>query len=162
MANIDNIDGRTMRKEYLNQLISNMTIEEKVAQLYQVVGSFFEEDAVITGNMGHTDYSNNYINNIGSILGSIGAKKLINIQKEYLTKDRNNIPLLFMADIIHGYRTIFPIPLAQGCTFHPELVEEIAAVAAKESAVAGLHVTFSPMVDLLWYIKFVTLLSNGI
>jgi beta-glucosidase len=138
-----------MRKEDLIQLISNMTIEEKIAQLYQVVGSFFEEDAVITGNIGYTDYSNNYINNIGSILGSIGAEKLINIQREYLIKNRNNIPLLFMADIIHGYRTIFPIPLAQGCTFYPDLVEEIASVAAKESTVAGLHVTFSPMVDLV-------------
>ena len=61
----------------------------------------------------------------------------------------HHIPLIFMADIINGFRTIFPIPLAQGCTFDPELVEEGAAAAARESAATGLHLTFSPMADLV-------------
>ena len=61
----------------------------------------------------------------------------------------HHIPLLFMGDVINGMETIFPIPLGQGCTFHPELVEACARIAAREAAVSGLHVTFSPMLDLV-------------
>ena len=66
-----------------------------------------------------------------------------------MKKQPHHIPLLFMADVINGYRTIFPIPLAQGATFNPEIVEKAAAISAKESAASGLHLTFSPMVDLV-------------
>lgn len=85
----------------------------------------------------------------GSVLGISGAETLINIQKEHLAKSRLGIPLLFMADVVHGYRTIFPVPLAMASTWQPELVEESANVSATEAAVSGLHVTFAPMVDLV-------------
>ena len=71
------------------------------------------------------------------------------MQEEHLKNNRLNIPLLFMADIINGYKTIFPIPLAQGCTFDPDLVRQLAEAAAREGAAAGVHVTFSPMADLV-------------
>ena len=71
------------------------------------------------------------------------------MQEEHLKNNRLNIPLLFMADIINGYKTIFPIPLAQGCTFDPDLVRQLAETAAREGAAAGVHVTFSPMADLV-------------
>ena len=58
-------------------------------------------------------------------------------------------PLLFMLDVINGYKTVFPIPLAQGASFEPELSEQCASVAAKEASVSGLHVTFAPMTDLV-------------
>lgn len=66
-----------------------------------------------------------------------------------MKKHPHHIPLLMMQDIINGAETIFPIPLAQGCTFSPEMVEKAASVAAAEAACGGLHVTFSPMLDLV-------------
>ena len=78
-----------------------------------------------------------------------GAQKLREVQKSYLEHNRNKIPLLFMHDVIHGFRTIFPAPLAMACSFDPDLVEQAASIAAKEAAVSGLHVTFSPMADLV-------------
>lgn len=77
------------------------------------------------------------------------TKADMHIQENHINKHPHHIPMLFMADIINGYRTIFPIPLAQGCTFDAELVEKCASVAAKEAAAAGIHVTFSPMADLV-------------
>ena len=60
----------------------------------------------------------------------------------------HHIPLIFMADVIHGCRTIFPIPLGQACSFHPELVSEAASIAASEASSEGLKATFSPMIDV--------------
>ncbi len=75
------------------------------------------------------------------------ANEMIELQKRHLQGDRNKIPMLFMMDVIHGYKTCFPIPLALGGSFDPILVEKCSALAAKEAATAGVHVTFTPMVD---------------
>ncbi|MDK2808125.1 MAG: beta-glucosidase [Clostridiales bacterium] len=115
----------------------------------QIVGQIYEEGAVVTGPVSQMGITEANIQMAGTILSSIGAKKLKQIQTDYMEKHPHGIPMLFMADIINGYQTIFPIPLAQGCTFEPELLKEGASIAAKESAAAGLHVTFSPMVDLV-------------
>jgi beta-glucosidase len=141
--------GKTMNQTELNQLLSNMTLDEKIDQLLQLTGDFFEADDVVTGPTSYLGLTQETVDRTGSSLNVVGANKLINIQKNYLEKSRHKIPLLFMADIINGYKTVFPIPLAQGCTFNPELVQASAAVAAKESSASGLHVTFSPMVDLV-------------
>ena len=85
----------------------------------------------------------------GSILGMVGARQTIAIQKQYLKDSKHKIPLLFMTDVIHGYRTIFPSPLGLACSWSPELIEQTAAVAAKEASVSGVHLTFSPMADLV-------------
>jgi beta-glucosidase len=89
------------------------------------------------------------VKNSGSVLGVTGAEEVLKIQKEHLEHHRLGIPLLFMADVVHGYKTIFPIPLAIGCSWDMELAQESAAVAAREAAVSGTHVTFAPMVDLV-------------
>jgi beta-glucosidase len=138
-----------MEQVELNQLLEQMTIEEKIDQLLQLTGNFYESDDVVTGPMSYLGITNETVARSGSALNVVGAKKLLQIQKNYLEKSRLKIPLLFMADIINGYKTVFPIPLGQGCTFNPELVIESASVAAKESSASGLHVTFSPMVDLV-------------
>lgn len=138
-----------MTEEKLEQLLSELSLEEKINQMIQIVGQFYEEAGILTGTVSKDRLREETIKLAGSILGSVGAKRLIKIQKDYLEENPHRIPLLFMADIINGYKTIFPVPLAQGCTFHPSLVKEGAAVAAKESAIGGLHVTFSPMVDLV-------------
>lgn len=138
-----------MKREQLTALLKEMTLEEKIDQMLQVSGIFYEEDGVITGPANSAGFTEDEIRQAGSVLGSVGAEKLRKMQKDYMENQPHHIPLIFMADIINGFRTIFPIPLAQGCSFHPELVEEGAAAAARESAAAGLHLTFSPMVDLV-------------
>ncbi|MBT2732476.1 glycoside hydrolase family 3 N-terminal domain-containing protein [Carnobacterium sp. ISL-102] len=139
-----------MNSNQLKQLLSNMTREEKIGQMVQLAGEFYkEEDSENTGPMHEMNLSAEKMATIGSVLGISGAQTLIAIQKEHLAKSRLGIPLLFMADVIHGYRTIFPISLGMACAWDPDLIEESAAIAAKEAAVAGLHVTFAPMVDLV-------------
>lgn len=134
----------------LEQLLSKMTREEKIGQMVQLAGEFYKEkDSENTGPMHEMNLSAEKMSTIGSVLGISGAETLISIQKEHLAKSRLGIPLMFMADVIHGYRTIFPVPLGMSSTWDPDLIEESAVIAAKEAAVSGLHVTFAPMVDLV-------------
>ncbi len=83
------------------------------------------------------------------MIGVSGADAAKRIQKGYMEKHPHQIPLLFMLDVINGYRTVFPIPLGQGAAFEPELSMRCARMAAQEAAVSGVHVTFSPMADLV-------------
>ncbi|WP_205516956.1 beta-glucosidase BglX [Paenibacillus sp. SYP-B3998] len=136
----------------LLSLIHQMTREEKIAQLMQLAAPFFEggeNEGQITGPMASMGISEQTVRNAGSVLGLAGAKQVIDIQQAHLKSNRLGIPLLFMADIIHGYRTIFPVTLAIGCSWDLELAEKSAEIAAKEAAVSGIHVTFAPMVDLV-------------
>lgn len=132
----------------LKELLKDMSLEEKINQLLQLPSSFFEE-GVITGPAQELGIEEENVRQAGSCLSVIGAGTLKKIQDEYMAKQPHRIPMLFMCDIINGYRTVFPIPLAQGCTFDPELVEECAQAAAREAAASGLHVNFSPMADLV-------------
>lgn len=139
-----------MQTEELKKLLNQMTIEEKVGQTIQLSADFFSDETEdITGPMNEMAMTEEKKYQIGSVLGVSGAKETIKLQREYMEKHRLSIPLLFMADVIHGDHTIFPIPLGLGATWNPELVKESASIAAKESAAQGLHVTFSPMVDLV-------------
>jgi beta-glucosidase len=138
-----------MEQIELNKLLEEMTLEEKIDQLLQLTGNFYESEDVVTGPTSYLGITNETVERSGSALNVLGAEKLLQIQQNYLEKSRLKIPLLFMADIINGYKTVFPIPLGLGCTFDPELVKQSATVAAKESSASGLHVTFSPMVDLV-------------
>lgn len=139
-----------MEKKKLQDLLDQMTLSEKIAQLQQLTGDFFgNSESEITGPMVESGLSVETVLSSGSVLGISGGSKIKEIQEKYLEGSRLKIPLLFMADVIHGYRTIFPIPLGMASSWNPDLVEKTAEVAAKESALAGLHVTFSPMVDLV-------------
>lgn len=138
-----------MEQSKLKDLLKEMSLEEKIDQMLQVSGMFYEEEGVITGPANTAGFTEDEIRQAGSVLGSVGAQKLKKVQKDYMEKQPHHIPLIFMADIINGFRTVFPIPLAQGCSFQPELAKEGAAVAAQESAASGLHLTFSPMADLV-------------
>lgn len=139
-----------MKRDELIKLVKNMTLYEKVSQLLQITADFYSEYAEErTGPLSDMGITEDDLYGVGSVLGISGASESIRIQKEYLKKNRLKIPLLFMADIIHGYRTIFPIPLALGCTWDTDSIEEMARISAKEAAVSGIHVTFSPMVDLV-------------
>lgn len=137
-----------MRTDELKRLLSEMSLEEKIGQMIQIPGYFFE-DGHLTGPALEMGLENEDLYLAGSLLSVIGAEKIVSLQKTFMEKQPHHIPMLFMADIINGYRTVYPIPLAQGCSFDPNLAERCASVAARESAVSGLHVTFSPMADLV-------------
>ncbi|MCI6996668.1 MAG: beta-glucosidase BglX [Eubacterium sp.] len=138
-----------MTDKELQELLKKMSLKEKVNQMLQVTGGFFDGHQVAMGPMKEKGFSDENVALSGSVIGSMGAEKLKKIQKEYMENHPHKIPLLFMMDVINGFKTIFPIPLAQGATFEPELSERCAAAAAKEASVSGLHVTFAPMVDLV-------------
>lgn len=137
-----------MKQEELEELLKEMSPEEKAGQLLQVNAELLSGGGVETGpSAGNFDRKDVWL--AGSVLNIVGAKKVRQLQREYMEKHPHHIPLLFMADIINGYRTVFPIPLAQGCSFDRKLVEECAAASAREAAASGVHVNFSPMVDLV-------------
>ncbi|MGN0326068.1 MAG: beta-glucosidase BglX [Lachnospiraceae bacterium] len=138
-----------MEQEKLIALLQDMSLEEKINQLFQVHGNFFEGDSIATGPAAEQGFSEKAIREAGSVLGSTGSSLLKRIQDKQMEKQPHHIPLLFMADIINGYKTIFPIPLAQGAAFHEEVARTGAEIAAKEVSAAGVHITFSPMVDLV-------------
>mgnify|MGYP002625218686 FL=1 len=132
----------------LQQLLSEMSLQEKIGQMVQLTGAYFDKDAVLTGVVGEQLPPEWIIRYAGSVLGVIGKEKIYDIQSKYMEQHPHHIPLIFMADVIHGCRTIFPIPLGQACSFHPELVSEAASIAALEASSEGLKATFSPMIDV--------------
>lgn len=132
----------------LKQLLQQMSIEEKIGQLTQYNANLFiESDADITGPMSNMGLTSEDLKHVGSVLNFSNAKEVYEIQKKHLEEDRNKIPMMFMMDVIHGYRTIYPIPLALGCSFDIGLVEECTRMAAEEASAGGIQVTFTPMVD---------------
>lgn len=134
----------------ITTLLAQMTLEEKVGQLVQLSGEFFVDEPQLTvGPKAKLGISQQQVQCAGSVLNVSGAKKTRHIQEQYLQNSRLKIPLLFMADIVYGYRTVFPIPLALGCSWSPTLIERCCQVAAKEGVSAGSHVTFAPMADLV-------------
>ncbi|ULO09043.1 beta-glucosidase BglX [Paenibacillus sp. 19GGS1-52] len=140
-----------MTKLFIQDLLNEMTLEEKLAQLTQL-GPYYwglDDTVDLTGPFKELNIKPHIMENIGSVLNGTGARNVIELQTRHLQTSRQKIPLLFMADVIHGFRTILPIPLAMGCTFDLEACERFAEIAAKESAAAGIHVTFSPMTDLV-------------
>ncbi|MCQ4086779.1 glycoside hydrolase family 3 N-terminal domain-containing protein [Saccharibacillus sp. JS10] len=141
-----------MNNQQLLDLIDKMTLEDKIAQLLQLAAPFYEgaeEEGQITGPMEAMGITESMITHSGSILGYAGAAGAIEVQNAHLRKNPHGIPLLFMADIVHGFKTIFPVPLAIGCSWDTDLAQKSAEVAAREAAVSGIHVTFAPMVDLV-------------
>jgi len=132
----------------LKKLIAGMTIDEKIGQLVQYnAKDFIDSIAEITGPLVNNGLVPEDLYRVGSLLNLENAKDMIKLQTEHLEGDRNKIPIIFMMDVIHGYKTIFPIPLALGCSFDTELVEECTRMSAKEASSAGIQVTFTPMVD---------------
>lgn len=132
----------------LKKLLSEMSIDEKIGQLSQFnANAFANSEAEVTGPMIHYGLVPEDLYRIGSLLNFKNAEEMVELQKRHLDGDRHKIPLLFMMDVIHGYRTIFPIPLALGASFDTELVSECIKMSAVEATSAGVKVTFTPMVD---------------
>ena len=141
-----------MKEEQLQALLGEMSLEEKIDQMIQVYGSCYLEDkqSAVTGPLAALPVAEDGTTElVGSVLGTGEAESLIRLQKMNLERQPHHIPMLFMMDVIHGMATIFPAPIAQGATFDPAMYQEAMEVAAKEAAASGLHVTFSPMCDLV-------------
>jgi beta-glucosidase len=125
-------------------LLGQMTLEEKVGQLVH-----FSAGVATGPGTSRADYREQIANGqVGSFENLVGAKEVNAFQRIAVEKSRLHIPLFFSLDVIHGYRTIFPVPLAMAATWDPVLVESASRVAAKEATAAGIRQTFSPMVDI--------------
>lgn len=145
-------EERILQNKEVQELVQKMTLEEKVGQLIQFAKFFHKGSSTkgpVTGPMEDLGIDESVIDVSGSVLGAGGAAEVINIQKRHLENDRLGIPMLMMADVIHGFKTIFPIPLALGSSWDLDLVKKSSEIAALEASVAGVHITFSPMVDLV-------------
>jgi beta-glucosidase len=131
-------------EQRITALLQQMTLAEKVGQLNQYAGHELTGPA----SSRKTDQLNAIrTGQVGSMLNVKGAKDTREIQAEAL-KSRLHIPLLFSLDVIHGYKTVFPIPLAEAASWDLDAIRLGAHVAAKEAAAAGIHWTFAPMVDV--------------
>lgn len=125
----------------ITRLLSRMTLAEKLGQLQQLDGHAdgrYREE--------HVDLIRRGL--LGSTLNVRGAQRVNELQRIAVKESRLGIPVLFAFDVIHGYRTIFPVPLGETASWDPEAVERAAAIAAAEAASAGLKWTFAPMVDI--------------
>ncbi len=132
----------------IKKILRDMTIREKIGQLSQYNANWFiETDANVTGDMQNIGISDEDLKLVGHVLNFKSPVEVRRIQGEHLKNDRNKIPMLFMMDVIHGFRTIYPIPLALGCSFNTEMVAECSKMAAKEAVAGGVQVTYTPMVD---------------
>lgn len=129
----------------VDSVLSLMTLEEKVGQLMQYSG-FGEFTGPVSDDHNYMEVLKNGM--VGSMLNVNGAEYTRKLQQVAVEETRLGIPLIFGYDIIHGYRTIFPVPLAETASWDMELIETSARVAAAEAAAAGQHWTFAPMVDI--------------
>ncbi len=128
----------------LDSLLSLMTLEEKIGQTV-----LFSSHSTVTGPV----MNHNYITylkqgQVGAIFNATNADFIRKLQKIAVEETRLGIPLLFGYDVIHGYKTIFPIPLAESCSWDLKLLEKTAKVASKEASSIGLNWTFAPMIDV--------------
>lgn len=121
----------------VDSLLSQMTLEEKLGQMNQLSPWDFEELAARIRK-----------GEVGSILNVVNPEEINKIQKIAVEESRLGIPILVARDVIHGYKTIFPIPLGQAATFNPEIAEQGARVAAIEASADGIRWTFAPMIDV--------------
>lgn len=129
---------------FVDALLAKMTVEEKLGQLNQPPG--------VGNNTGPAAMAGNEDQirrgEIGSYLGTQGAALTCRLQKIAVEESRLGIPLLFGYDVIHGHRTVFPVPLGESSSFDPDEVQHAARVAAIEAAAHGIHWTYAPMVDI--------------
>lgn len=132
------------KTEFIEQLLSKMTLEEKIGQL-----NLPTSGDITTGQASSSDVAKNIKEGkVGGLFNIKTAEKIREVQKIAVEQSRLKIPLLFGMDVIHGYETTFPIPLGLSSTWNLALIERSAQIAAKEASADGINWTFSPMVDI--------------
>lgn len=129
-------------------LLSKMTLEEKIGQMNQYNGFWNFTGPSPEGGDAKVKYEHLRKGLVGSMLNVRGVKDVRSVQKIAVEESRLGIPLLFGFDLIHGYKTVFPIPLAEAASWDLDAIQLSAQLAAKEAAAAGINWTFAPMVDI--------------
>lgn len=130
--------------KFVDNLMNKMTLQEKIGQLNLPVSG-----DIVTGQAKSSDVAGKIRNgHVGGLFNVKGVENIREIQKIAVEQSRLKIPLLFGMDVIHGYETVFPIPLALSCSWDMEAIRESAQIAAKEASADGICWTFSPMVDI--------------
>lgn len=149
-SNTNNSPQKSIELKYqkeIDSLLSSMTIEEKVGQMVQYSGSWD-----LTGPATNTSskFKKQQIENglVGSMLNVTSVAQVREAQKLAIENSRLKIPMLFGFDVIHGYQTMFPIPLAEAASWDLDLMQRTAITSAKEATAAGINWTFAPMVDI--------------
>lgn len=139
-------DKEARMEQFITELMSKMTLEEKIGQLHQISGG-----DVVSGELssdGNKTAQQIRSGGVGSMLNAKGVEKVYALQKVAVEQSRLKIPLLFGMDVIHGYETAFPVPLAMASTWNMKQIETMARTAAVEASADGVCWTFSPMVDI--------------
>jgi len=136
---------KTEEDKLIDSLIAKMTIEEKIGQMNQ-----YSYSEYLTGPEGKQVNMVDEVKNgrVGSILNLIGAEETRKMQKVAVEESRMGIPILYGLDVIHGYKTLFPVPLAEAASWDLEAIENSARISAIEASAAGVHWTFAPMLDI--------------
>ena len=130
--------------EFVDQLMEKMTLQEKIGQLNLMVAG-----DITTGGALNTQVGNDIAQgNMGGVFNIKGIEKIKALQEIAIKNSRLGIPLLVGMDVIHGYETVFPIPLALSCSWNPEAMKAVGEISAKEASADGINWTFSPMVDI--------------
>ena len=125
-------------EQRIDSLLSRMTLDEKIGQLVQYTGAGYNDDRAGQIRAGM----------VGSLLNEIDPETVNRLQREAVENSRLGIPLVIARDVIHGFKTIFPIPLGQAASWNPAVVREGSKVSADEASSVGIRWTFSPMVDI--------------
>jgi beta-glucosidase len=131
-------------KPFIDGLMKKMTLDEKIGQLNLPAGGDFTTGASKSSDVGKKISEGK----VGGVLNILSIPKIREAQRLAVEESRMKIPLIFGLDVIHGYKTIFPIPLGLSCTWDMKLIEQSARVAAQEASAEGINWTFSPMVDI--------------
>lgn len=133
------VDASAESDRFVSDLLQKMTLEEKIGQMSQIAlnqkGSISPDERILKGQ-------------VGSFLFITDAKEINRLQHLAVEKGRLHIPLIFGYDVIHGFRTIYPVPLALAASWDPAQAEEVQRMAAKEASAVGINWTFAPMVDI--------------
>lgn len=138
-----------MKQEKIFTLLSEMSLDEKIGQLIQLSGEFFSTSDISIGPIEKLGISKKLVNLCGSALNIVGAENVRRVQDQQMKRQPHHIPMLFMSDVIYGFKTIFPIPLGLGSSWNPKLVKKAYSISAEEASASGNQVAFAPMVDVV-------------
>lgn len=130
--------------QFVAELMQRMTVDEKIGQLNLLPGGDLTTGAVMNSPLAEKVEASQ----LGAILNVKGVEKIKRLQEIAVKKTRLGIPLIFGQDVIHGYETVFPLPLAQACSWDLAMIERAASVAASEATASGINWVYSPMVDV--------------
>ncbi len=138
------VQAQDKMKGFIDELMAKMTVEEKIGQLNLLPAGDIETGGALDSPIGSLAAQGN----LGGIFNIKGEEKIEALQKIAVEKSRLGIPLIVGMDVIHGYETVFPIPLALSCSWDMDAIERSARVAALEASSAGINWVYSPMVDI--------------